>query len=133
MRYVEHHVPQVTEAMLDVNRPQIAFEVAIRGRRRIDLILNGVRHEFKSVREFQPRRGRSGLGPEHQLRRDISALLSQTPFNSRGLRWIFDRNQLGRTRSDLLREMAEEVHRQFENHPRLNEIIGWLDEIVVVW
>lgn len=119
--------------------PHMAFEARTRPGRFMDLIVRGQRFEFKAVSEL-----RNTESLRRQLRRDLADLLAQSPYSSRGQRWVFDRNQMIRffdaegrqinTRDrllDMMRGILRE--RSFAGHPRIRDIESWMNDILVLW
>ncbi len=97
-------------------------------RRFTDVLIPGLKIEFKSVAGYSPRIAK-------QLSRDILTNLGKDLERLQGLRFVFEKSQLQITKAQLLTELkvALREHKAFRGHPRLTEIEALLEKIIVLW
>jgi hypothetical protein len=116
--------------LADLPRWAVVFEIRVTRlfRRYTDVLIPGLRIEFKSIREISP-------SVIRQLSRDLIVNLGPDLQRLKNIRFVFDSRSLQASRSVLLNELRTAVRadRHLAGHPRLEEILAAIDDIVEIW
>lgn len=95
-------------------------------RRFTDVLIPGVKIEFKAVAGYSPRIAK-------QLVRDLTTNLGRDLERLKGLRFVFERAQLRVSEAALRAEIRAAVAERLAGHPRLAEIQAAVDKIITLW
>jgi hypothetical protein len=131
MRKGAEFVMRYSHARLrDVPKWAVIFEVRITQlfRRYTDVLIPGLRIEFKSIREISP-------SVVKQLARDLITNLGDDLERLKNIRFVFDSQSLQATRAELLNDLRAAIRadRRLAGHPRLEEVVAAIDGIVEIW
>ncbi|HTJ40501.1 MAG TPA: hypothetical protein VL463_00335, partial [Kofleriaceae bacterium] len=108
----------------------LSFEMpSMDGMRRVDVFLDGIRYELKSVREVRASLVRGSGGKLGQLTKDFAF----TEGDPERLRWVFDSAE-GMSHSEIVAAFRQHLQDGFlAGHPLLTRFSHALERIVVTW
>lgn len=129
MRYAREHFPNPAGRAIAFEMPTMA------GMRRLDLFVDGIRYEFKSVMELAPQLVRGRGGRFGQVPRDLIYQLGSDFSRLRNLRWVFDSARIGLTREQIVQQLQQLVRESnlFRDYPRIDEVMQAIDHMVILW
>ena len=128
-----------------VGKVAMRFELPTMGGRRVmDIFVEGVRYELKSVREVSSALVAGDGQTLGQLARDLVNLLDyrivggkRVPDLTRlkSLRWVFDSQRTRLTRADVVKRLQDLVaeRKLFAGYAHLDELLKVIDEVVEFW
>ena len=115
--------------------PKIGGEAA----RFVDLFAEGIRYEFKSVKDISAALVKGRTAAEFgQLQKDIIFALGGDLSRLASLRWVFDSKKMlaeGWARADVVKRLGDLLSETelFKGYPLLEKVISSLDKMVVFW